>query len=255
VDTLSQTLASRAFDVSFESYNPWPATWAYFEVDVAFPAGTAAFRIKHGEQVLRVVPVSLNRPTIALTAAPAPGQVVSGIYTITWQAGDLDGDTLYYHIEYCPNPQECHVLAPNITSTQFIKNFDETPGSNQARLRVFVSDGVNSAEAASAAFVVPPKPPKASIDYPKPGARYMFGMNVTLSGDAYDDQDGILASSTALVWSSDRDGILGRGPEVNLHTLSVGTHTITLSATNSAGLTNSASVTITIEAFAGTPSP
>jgi hypothetical protein len=152
-------------------------------------------------------------------------------------------------LEYTPDGQNWRALTTNITQTQTVVNFNNLPGGQQFRIRILVTDGVNTTETTSAAFVVPPKPPKASIDYPKPGARYMAGMNVTLSGDAHDRQDGILASDAALVWSSDRDGILGRGSEVNLHTLSVGTHTLTLSATNSFSLTASASVTITIKAW------
>jgi chitinase len=223
-------------------------------VAVAFPPGTAAFRIKRGDKVLRVVPVSSNAPTITLTAAPAPGQVVSGVYTITWQSDDADSDLLHHIVEYSHNGRDWFVLASNITVTQTIEDFDALPGGQQARFRVFVSDGVNSAEATSAAFVVPPKPPEVFIESPKPGARYMAGTNVPLSGWANDEQDGNLYSSDALVWYSDQDGILARGPDLNTHTLSVGTHTITLSATNSAGLTGSTSVTITIEAFTGTPS-
>jgi hypothetical protein len=251
VDALSQTLASQGFDVSFApllDVEPQEVDVARFDVAVAFPPGTAAFRIKHGDKVLRVVPVSSNAPTITLTAAPAPGQVVSGVYTITWQSADADGDLLYHIVEYSHNGRDWFVLASNITVTQTVEDFDALPGGQQARFRVFGSDGVNAAEATSAAFVVPPKPPEVFIESLKPGARYMAGTNVPLSGWANDEQDGNLYSSDALVWYSDQDGTLARGPDLNTHTLSAGQHTITLSATNSAGLTGSASVTITIEA-------
>jgi hypothetical protein len=254
VDAVSRTLVSERFDLAYVDPSGLKTGAGFFGVIMPFPHGTAAFRIKHGEQVLRVVPVSPHSPTITITA-PTAGQVISGSYTITWQSNDADGDRLYHRLEYTPDGQNWRALATNITQTQFVENFDNLPGGQQFRIRILVTDGVNTTEATSPPFVVPPKPPEVFITSPKPGARYMFGMNVSLSGRAYDDQDGGLYSEAALVWSSDRDGILGRGRSLNLETLSAGPHTITLSATNSIGLTGSASVTITIEAFAGTPSP
>ncbi len=247
VDAMSRTLASEKFDLAYVDPSGMKTGTGFFGVIMPFPLGTAAFRIKHGEQVLRVVPVSPHAPTITITA-PTAGLVVSGSYTITWQSGDADGDLLYHRLEYTPDGQNWRALTTDITQTQTVVNFDNLPGGQQFRIRILVTDGVNTAETISPAFVVPPKPPEVFIFAPKPGARYMAGMNVTLSGRANDDQDGNLYSSTAPVWSSDQDGVLGRGVEVNLHTLSVGTHTITLSATNSLGLTGSTSVTITIEA-------
>ncbi len=248
VDAVSQTLAWQGLDVIAclpgDPINCFDR--APFGAVITFPLGTAAFRIKHGEQVLRVVPVSPHAPTITITA-PTAGQVISGNYTITWQSSDADGDLLYHRLEYTPDGQNWRALATNITQTQTVVNFDNLPGGQQFRIRILVTDGVNTTEATSPAFVVPPKPPEAFIENPKPGKRYMVGMSVPLRGWANDDQDGNLYSETALMWSSDRDGTLGRGAMLNVNTLSVGQHTITLSATNSAGLTGSTSVTITIE--------
>lgn len=247
VDAVSQTLASQGFEVSFLELSnpPREIDPAFFEAMVAFPAGTQAFHIKHNDTVLCVVPVSPNKPTITVTE-PTSGQIVSGIYTTTWQSNDLDGDPLYHTVEYSHDGQDWLTLASVITETWLATDFDTLPGGSQARIRVTVSDGINTAEATSAAFVVGNKPPEVFIESPSPGARYVWGTNVTLYGSAYDLQDGWLRSDAALVWSSDLDGVLGSGEVLNLHSLSAGQHTITLSATNSLGLTATADVVVTI---------
>ena len=65
--------------------------------------------------------------------------------------------------------------------------------------------------------------------------------------DAYDNEDGQL-SGAALSWSSDLDGALGDGDSltVNASTLAEGAHTITLTAQDSDGQTNSTAITVRV---------
>jgi len=247
VDVFSKTLSSQGFDVSFVVLTnpPREVDPAPFEVTVAIPAGTQAFRIKRDEQVLKVVPISPNRPTINITT-PTAGQNISGLYTITWQSNDLDGSPLYHTVEYSHNGRDWLVLAAKITTTQLLANFDALPGGGQSRIRVIVTDGINTAEAVSDAFVVTPKPPTVFIESPSTGARYRWETTISLVGSAYDPQDGWLHADEALEWRSDRDGVLGRGEMLNLSDLSVGQHTITLSAADSLNLTTTTSVRINV---------
>lgn len=246
-DATGQTLAYQGFEVSFLALSnpPQEIDPAPFEAAVAFPTGTKAFRIKHGDKILYVVPVSPNQPVITVTT-PISGQVISGNYPITWQSSDLDGDPLYHTVEYSHDGQEWLTLETMIPETQFVADFDTLPGGNEVRIRVTVTDGINTAAATSASFVVDAKPPEVFIKSPSAGASYPLGLNVTLSGSAYDLQDGWLRSDTALVWSSDRDGVLGTGEMLNLHTLSAGRHIITLSATNSRGMAADSDVSVFI---------
>ena len=87
--------------------------------------------------------------------------------------------------------------------------------------------------------------PVASISSPSDGASFVEGSVVSLSGSATDAEDGALGGS-ALAWSSSLDGALGSGSSVSSSTLRRGVHTITLTATDSAGATGSASVGISI---------
>jgi hypothetical protein len=63
------------------------------------------------------------------------------------------------------------------------------------------------------------------------------------SAVAHDREDGDL--TTRIVWSSNVDGRLGTGGTV-FKVLTAGTHTITASATDSAGTTRTAQITIVI---------
>jgi hypothetical protein len=66
---------------------------------------------------------------------------------------------------------------------------------------------------------------------------------VSLSGSAYDDEDGDL--SAAITWTSSLDGALGTGASINA-SLSVGAHTITASIADAAGQTDSQSISINV---------
>ncbi len=100
----------------------------------------------------------------------------------------------------------------------------------------------------------PPTPPPApneapapSISTPQPGASFAEGTSVIFQGSATDAEDGALPGSS-LEWASNRDGALGTGSSLTRNDLSVGSHTVTLQATDSNGATASASVSVTVEA-------
>ena len=52
-----------------------------------------------------------------------------------------------------------------------------------------------------------------------------------------------------LTWTSDRDGALGAGEEVAVSTLSLGEHTITITATDSQGLNGTDQVRLTVTGY------
>src|SRR5262249_33718589 len=51
----------------------------------------------------------------------------------------------------------------------------------------------------------------------------------------------------SLTWTSDRDGVIGHGASFTTTSLSIGTHTVTASATNSEGNAGTATVTFTMQ--------
>lgn len=86
--------------------------------------------------------------------------------------------------------------------------------------------------------------PVVTLTQPVAGAVLTLGVAAALAGAATDPEDGAL-SGAALRWTSSRDGQLGTGASVSAM-LSQGVHTVTLTATDSRGLTGSASVTVSV---------
>jgi hypothetical protein len=125
----------------------------------------------------------------------------------------------------------------------------ELAGSDAGRLRVLVSDGVNTAWGDSeGSFHVPYKAPAVRIVNPMTGQTYLDAQPVILVGEAFDREDGFL-KGTALVWLSSLDGVLGLGTSVAVTKLSAGEHIITLRATDSDALTGTASITLDIHTW------
>lgn len=89
-------------------------------------------------------------------------------------------------------------------------------------------------------------PPTAAITIPSDGSTYTSVDSIIFSGTGYDTEDGALSGSS-LVWKSNVDGQIGTGTSFTNSSLSVGTHTITLTVTDSGGLTGSDSVNIIVE--------
>jgi hypothetical protein len=86
--------------------------------------------------------------------------------------------------------------------------------------------------------------PSVSINSPVPGGNYVSGDAISFNGTASDPEDGDLTAN--LLWSSDLDGPIGSGGSFTLSTLSLGTHMITATVTDSEGDISSDQISITV---------
>ena len=86
--------------------------------------------------------------------------------------------------------------------------------------------------------------PFATIATPENDISVLEYKPITLVGAALDEQDGDISSLG--VWSSSLDGNIGQGASITISTLSVGTHTITYTVTDSGNLSDSDSVIVTV---------
>jgi hypothetical protein len=113
------------------------------------------------------------------------------------------------------------------------------PGSDRARVRILATDGFHVAhDDSDGTFTVEGSAPLVHIGSPKDGSRWRPSSPPILSGLAHDLEDGMLGGQS-LSWHSDLDGELGTGDEILIGRggLSQGLHHITLSATDSDGMT------------------
>lgn len=90
--------------------------------------------------------------------------------------------------------------------------------------------------------------PTATITSPTDGSTFTLYDTTSFSGTGQDAEDGTL-SGDSLVWTSSRDDQIGTGTSFARADLSRGSHTITLTVTDSKGDTGSDTVSITISPF------
>lgn len=253
VDKDDNILASKKLEISFYilSTPPEPIQkidWAPFQGAMPFPAGTTSFYIMKNGEVISTVPVSSNVPVVGnvMQGVTSP---VSGEYKIKWTATDADKDTMNHKVEYNPdvtNPDsEWLVLTGGTDVTEWEESFDELPGGNHAKIRVTSSDGVLSSSSESAEFSVPFKSPEVFINDPEWGDSYEEGDEALLEAEVYDLQDDTIPDAN-IKWKSDIDGDLGTGTMLITDKLSMGEHKITITATNSRGLSKSGNITLKV---------
>jgi hypothetical protein len=253
IDAAGTRIASNAFDPHFDpvapkGMPPQHIDFAPFDGEVAFPAGTVKFAILHNGNVVKEIPISANAPVVTNVAPQAAG-TVNGPVTITWNATDADGDHLSYELIYNADVRnadsEWQVLARDLVDRSFRIDFSEMPGGPHAQIGVIATDGINAAEAESLEFTVPAKAPEVFIEDVQDDGVIVVGHEFLLEGDAFDLQDDDIPESR-LRWTSNISGLLGTGSTLKLSNLPLGVHTITLSATNSAGLTGTARTAVRI---------
>ncbi len=131
------------------------------------------------------------------------------------------------------------------TGTSFAKT-DLSVGLHTIVLTATDSDGATAATSVQITIVaVPNVPPTATITAPSDGGSAAPGASVTFTGSASDPEDGPITGA-ALVWTSSLDGAIGTGASFSTTTLSGGSHTIVLTATDSDGAAGTATISFTI---------
>jgi hypothetical protein len=98
--------------------------------------------------------------------------------------------------------------------------------------------------ATSNQVAVPQTAPTMTINHPTDGVTYQSGNSISFIGAANDPQDGDL-SGASIVWTSSIDGQIGTGTSFQ-SSLSVGSHEITATATDSDGKTGTDTINITV---------
>jgi hypothetical protein len=233
VDETLGGLASGALTGSFDI--PIPVS--------VYPAAVARVELwENGSQMLATESASASPPqfTSTLTAT----QTASSIH-LAWSAINAVAYAVQYSTDGGTNwftlildwPSPSYDLDPAYLHA----------GSNVI-FRVIATDGFDSTDETSSGSVnIPPHPPSVMLNAPLDGSRFIGDQQIFLDASANDMQDGPLTGAS-VQWTSSRDGQLGQGTILDYEAgaLSEGRHLITVTATDSLGLTNSASVTITV---------
>lgn len=215
---------------------------------VPFVPGTQEIRIVDtvaGDKVLGIKKVSSHSPVIndvALVGLPDPA---TGTVTLGWTASDADGDPLKFNVYYIRNGGES--LQPLfLNSSKRSMQIDTAQlGGGSAQFRVVVTDGVNSSTADTQPFAMANKPPRLRIQNPGDGTTIHLGQLVNLEGIVTDLQEGAIPDDS-MVWTMP-GRTLGTGSILSVTDLPIGINKVTLTATNSLGLSDATSVIINVK--------
>ncbi len=247
LDAGGQLLYSQHFELAQMS-NDGPQTEGGFRLVLPWTDGSRKAVFKYQDKVIGQTNASPHAPSLTLTY-PKGGEswAPTGQQTISWTAGDADNNPLGYMVQYSADGgQTWMIVAANLQEPFFTFDGDYLPGSARGVIRVIATDGFNNTQVDSNQITVAAKAPVIFISSPEADSTFDFGAPLILQAVGTDILDGPIPNDQ-LAWSSDRDGSLGTGRQQILSNLSVGEHTITLSARNKSGLTSTASVHITIK--------
>jgi hypothetical protein len=205
--------------------------------------------LKGGDVLAEVGGGLLPNPGVDILA-PRNGDVwpAGTVQTIRWSVTNSGGRPVFARVSYTPDDGVTwHALATDVEGDSLEVNVDDLMASTTGGgIQVLV----NRADVYSfgsgnevLGLTVAPKPPKPEIIQPGDTNFVAAELPLTFKGAASDPEEEI--GDTQLVWTSDRDGVLGTG-ETLARSLSVGQHIITLTATDSDGLSGEVSVRINV---------
>jgi hypothetical protein len=216
---------------------------APFVLVLPLPVAAAQFAISRGLTTLHSESFSALPPTVGGVVA-MKSELGEGV-DLHWTASHPEGRPLRYSLYYEPAAGE--TALPIAMGLRFVGHFFDTsmlPPTNDARITVEATDGLNTHAETSNAFAVTAKPPLAAILAPRPLDSLVSSRPVLLEGVGFDPSVGKLTGS-ALSWKSDLDGPLGMGERIEA-SLSAGSHTLDLEVVTASGLAE-ASVQIFVE--------
>jgi hypothetical protein len=208
----------------------------------------STLQLRAGETVLAEHPLSNNPPEVTLLS-PNGGEVFENSIEVRWEGSDPDGDELSYMVRYSHDGgASWNLLVFGLRGNAAIIDIPPgMPGGDNVLVEVVALDGTHrSADQSDAPLSLPNQAPQAYIQAPAYHAQFPTNGMVHFIGAASDPEDGTLDDG-GLVWSSNVDGELGVGPELQTHTLSPGEHEITLTVVDSQGVSGSSTVLIFVD--------
>ncbi|MFO0597689.1 MAG: PKD domain-containing protein [Myxococcaceae bacterium] len=196
--------------------------------------GTASVTVSVNQPNNQPPTVAITQPTSMLTVFQGTSVTFAGTGTDP-EDGALTGPALAWTSS----------LDGALGTGSPLTNSTLTVGDHTITL-VGTDSGGNSDTASVVVRVLPAnQPPVVTITAPANNTQVSSGTSLAFTGTALDPEDGPLTGAS-IRWSSSLDGTLGTGSPLNTASLSVGTHTITLAATDSGGRSGSASITVTV---------
>ncbi len=181
----------------------------------------------------------IDSPLVAFTSVP--NAFARGVPArVAWSAQGPNSSFLLSQLEYSPDNATWFQLGQPTMANESLVTFVDLPGSDHGRLRVRVTNGLDTAMSVSATFSVPTRRAQISISG-SPAAqsvlsRYSFRADVTAP-----DTGGV--GEDRIEWLLD-GAPLGRGSMVSFDVRGAGNHILSVAYTDSSGSASEASVNL-----------
>ena len=188
---------------------------------------------------------SNTAPTVSITAPADGSSFDEGVsITFTGSANDAEDGDISANLAWTSD------LDGSIGSGASFSTSALSVGAHTITASVTDSGGLQGSDSITVTISAVNTAPTVSITAPADGSSFDEGVSITFTGGANDAEDGDISAN--LAWTSDLDGSIGSGASFSTSALSVGTHTITASVTDSGGLQGSDSITVIVNTVAGT---
>lgn len=198
---------------------------------------------------------SPSAPVVGFTSVNKNTDLSSGRLRVAWSGTDADGDTLAYYVRYSSDGTRFTPLATGITVTSIEVDLTKLPAfvDGSGFFQLLASDGLNTTVVNSTPLFGSAQiyaagggnDPWVHVCTPDKNTVHAQGASVILHSSGWDLEDRALTGSS-VVWSSDVDGPVATGRITSFAGFSVGTHQLTVTATDSDGQSSSDTVEIVV---------
>ena len=241
-----ELLAAYPFEPSRSDNVPWISSFTFLTPQ---PANFHRLRILHDTQVLFDKSASAHRPSVQVISPNGGESLNQPEVTIRWSGADADNDGLTYRVEFSADDgQQWTTLAADVAESEIKVPRMLLSATQSGRIRIEASDGfLTGFDESDAVFGSLDNPPVVVIISPSPGRNLSHGERIYFEAAAFDSEEGSLPDAS-FSWVSNLDGPLrsGRNFDIQAEQLSVGQHTITLTATDREGMTSTAQASLNV---------
>jgi hypothetical protein len=197
--------------------------------------------VLRGSDVLQRFPIEANAPRISKPRLE--GATTATARRLSWTS---DIPAARFAVRYSPNGGDpWRAIATWLEDPSCAIDLAVLPSGEAGVIEILASAGFRTSRKSVKLGRVAPSARVATIVLPASKHVARVGETVVLLGYAI-SKDGE-APCGSLEWSSSRDGVLGSGRELLVHTLSPGRHVITLSAEDGIGAVTRATRTVSVE--------
>lgn len=196
-----------------------------------------------GSTTISVTVASTNTAPLVTISTPADGTSINQLASLTFAASatDFEDDDTTLAIDWSSNIDGSLGTGDSVVAVLSVGTHLITAS---------VTDSDNLAGTDTVTVTVISTAPIVTITAPADGTSVIEGETLTFTATATDAEDD--DSSLIINWTSDIDGDFGSGTSIDA-TLSIGTHAVTASSTDSDGLTTSATVDVSFTALISGP--